>query len=218
MKFPKNNPPLLKKNMENRKIFFNKFGITPENVASGELVHGTNISTVTSENEGERFPSADGLITDMKNTYLSVTAADCLPVFLFDPKKGIVAVLHAGWKGLAKGIVKNAIDKFVDDFGSNPHDILAGIGPAICQKHFEVSRDVANIFEKYPKSSAKKNKKFYLDIRGVCCQQLTETGIQVHNTEFTHECTYEMENKYFSARRDKPTELEAMIAVIGLNS
>jgi polyphenol oxidase len=215
MKFPENNPTLLESNLRNRGKILNIFGIFPENVSSGELCHGNQVEYVSLKNKGARFEGTDGLITDKKNIFLSITAADCLPIFLFEPKKEIIGMIHAGWRSLEKGILSNAVGK-IKKLSGTPENILAGIGPAICQKHYEVGRDVAENFAKYPKATKRENGKIYLDIKEIAHLQLLDLGIKKENIEVSTECTFELSEKYFSARREKSAEIEAMVAVIGM--
>ena len=105
---------------------------------------------------------------------------------------------------------------------------MVGIGPAICQKHYEVGPEVAEKFAKYPEAINKIGSKIYLDIKKIAKLQLLDLGLMEGNIEINPECTYELPEKYFSARRDslkdrpkadRPrAKVEAMIAVIGLKS
>lgn len=217
MKFQNNNSVLMKKNLRNRKKFLNIFGIFPKDVSSGELCHGNRVEYVSAKNKGERFTGTDGLVTDQKNIFLSVTAADCLPIFLFDPKKEIVGMVHAGWRSLERNVLENAVGK-IKESGGKSQNILVGIGPAICQKHYEIGLEVAKKFAKYPEAIKRKGNKIFLDIKKVAELQLLSLGIYSKNIEISSECTFELLGKYFSARRDKPKEVEAMIAVIGIKN
>jgi copper oxidase (laccase) domain-containing protein len=85
------------------------------------------------------------LITDKKNVPLAVVTADCLPVLLFDPVKKVVGVLHAGRKGLLEGVISNTVQMFEKEFGSEPKDILVGIGPGIEKKCYEVEGEMVDI-------------------------------------------------------------------------
>lgn len=207
---------LLKKRISaNRENYFVKNNIDPKNVVSAEIVHGNKISIVSKAEGGKIIAGADGLIAQSKNIYLSVTSADCLPIFLFEPEKEIIGMIHAGWRSLEKGIASNAVEKIIK-LGGRPENILVAIGPAICQKHYEVGLEVAEKFKKYPEAIKKEGGKTYLDIKKIAQLQLLELGLQKKNIEISPECTFELPKKYFSARRDKPKIVEAMIAVIGM--
>lgn len=208
---------LAKKINSNRNNYFLKNNIDPAKVVSAEIVHGNNIEIVNGK-EGEKvIRGVDGLITQNKDVYLSITSADCLPVFLFDPKKEIIGMIHAGWRSLASNILSNAVEK-IKILGGAPEDILIGIGPVICQNHYEVGLEVAEKFSGYPSAIIKENKKIFLDLKKIAELQLIELGLKKNNIEISPECTFELPEKYFSARRNRKKEVEAMIAVIGMRS
>lgn len=228
----------------NRNAYFLKNDIKPAKVVSAEIAHRNQVAIVSQKNSGKIILGADGLITQSKDIYLSITSADCLPIFLFDPKKEIIGIIHAGWRSLANDIVKNTIFKLANSFNSDLKYILVGIGPAICQKHYEVGLEVTEKFKKYPEAIKREDEKIYLDLKKIAELQFISTGIQEKNIEISSECTFELSEKYFSARRDlsltncpinsniqskgndklcnqqlvrgKKKEIEAMIAVIGL--
>lgn len=210
-------PNLSNKIESNRTKYFRKVAINSGDVVSAQIIHGNQVCLATLENRDGVVSEADGLVSNSKNIYLSVTAADCLPIFLFEPKKEIAGMIHAGWKSLAKNILINAILK-MKELGGSPEKIMAGIGPAICGKHFEVGPEVAEKFTKYPEVIIKENDKLFLDIKKTAKLQLVESGLKENNIEISQECTFELPEKYFSARRDKPEEIEAMLAVIGMKN
>ncbi|MDI6778416.1 MAG: peptidoglycan editing factor PgeF [Patescibacteria group bacterium] len=237
-----NNSEILRKISRNRSAYFLKNNIDPSKVVSAEIVHGSRVKIVGNDEGGKTIGGADGLIARSKDVYLSITSADCLPIFLFEPEKEIVGMVHAGWRSLANNILPNAIEK-MKDIGSIPKNILAGIGPAICQKHYEVGPEVAGKFSDYPSAILEENTKIFLNFKKIAELQLLESGFKKENIEVSPECTFELSEKYFSARRDSsltncPTdniiksqriekyrdqqlvrdkkEVEAMIAVIGM--
>lgn len=211
-----NDSELMRVNEANRQKFFKANNIRQNILVSAEIVHGNEIDVVKKTGGGKVVKNADGLITQSKELYLSITSADCLPIFLFEPKKEIVGMIHAGWRSLEKNILANAVGK-IKEIGGKTENILAGIGPAICQKHYEIGKEVASKFEKYPGVVEKENKKLFLDIKKIAEIQFLELGLNKYNIEISLECTFELPEKYFSARRDKKKEIEAMMAVIGMN-
>ena len=92
--------------------------------------------------------NVDGLITNKKNKILSTIYADCTPIFLYDCSKNIIGNIHSGWKGTVSKIVGVAIKNMIEDYSSDPGDIIACIGPTIRKCHFEVDEDVKELFEK----------------------------------------------------------------------
>lgn len=206
-----------KKILENRKRFFKKLGITDDWVVSAGLVHGHKVKTVSIKNRENVMAQTDGLITADKNTFLALTVADCLPIFLYDFKKEIIGLIHGGWRSLAKGIIPLAIEKFINDFGSQPQNILAGIGPGISSCHFEVRKDVLSKFGKFlPAALIEKNHKTFLDLKKIVVVQLLNCGLKKEYIEVSPECTYCLNKRYFSFRRDQSDPLKTMLAVAGM--
>src|SRR3989339_206684 len=210
-------PLLSDKIFLNRGKYLKNISINPETVVSAEIVHGNKISVVSNTDGRKMIAGADGLIAQSKNIYLSVTSADCLPIFLFDPEKKVVGMVHAGWRSLEKDILSNAVGK-IKELGGKPENILVGIGPAICQKHYEVGPEVAEKFAKYAEDIKRVKDKIYLNIKNIARLQLLKLGLSKDNIEISPECTFELPEKYFSARRDKPEKIKAMIALIGMRT
>lgn len=201
---------------KNRERFLKKLKINQNLIASAKLVHGNNVQIVTKKQAGKFMRNTDGLITVEKNLFLSITVADCLPVFLYDAKNKVIGLIHAGWKSLAKNILGNAVQKFIHDFQSKPEDVFVEIGPGISKCHFEVKKDVFDKFKNFTNAISKRNGKKYLDLKTIAKEQLINYGIEEKNITINPDCTYCLKNKYFSYRRDKPKDLETMIAVFGM--
>lgn len=133
---------------EQREKFLKKFDVGIGQVVTASLVHGNTIAIVETRDAGTVIPDADALITKSKNIFLSITVADCLPIFYFDPVQQVIALAHAGWRGVLSEIAEKVVRKMTE-LGSNPVDILVGIGPHICVEHYDVKPDVADQFAKY---------------------------------------------------------------------
>ncbi len=215
---------LLKKEAENkeevinnRKRFLEKLGVDINWVVSAKQVHGNNVEIVKTEDRGKIIPATDGLVTRNKGVFLSITVADCLPVFILAKEKGVVGLIHCGWRGLAKNILKSSIQKITDNFQVTPKDILVGIGPGISKCHFEVGESVLNKFQPFLKECAEEREgKKFLDLKKIAQIQLLNLGVLPQNIEINPECTYCLKDKYFSFRRDKPKNIKTMLAVIGI--
>lgn len=209
----------------NREHFFLSLGIDPVAVATADLVHGNQVAVVKSSDRGLLINGVDGLVTNVHKVFLSVTVADCVPVYLYDPKNRVVGIIHAGWRGLANEILPHTISTIQKAFGSKPNDMLAGIGPCICQSHYQVGSDMkrsfALILPQYILKQVmfeQKEGKILLDLKTIAKQQLLGVGLQERNIEVSQECTFELSDKYFSYRRDKSDPVEAMVAVIGIKN
>lgn len=202
--------------VKNRRRFLNKLGFNPNSVISTNLVQGNVVKTVTKKDAGDTIAKTDGLLTCDKDIFLSITVADCPPIFLYDYEKEIVGLIHGGWRGLAQEILSSAIEKFTNDFNSQTQNILAGIGPGISQHHYEVGEDVLALFESFPSAILKREKKTFLNLKKIAKIQLLNLGLKEENIEINPECTHCLVNKYFSYRRDKPKALKTMMALIGM--
>jgi hypothetical protein len=86
--------------IENRKKFLNKLGIDIDSVLSTILDHTNIVKIITFQDKGKPALKADGLLTNKKNLFLSITVADCLPIFLYDPEKEVIGLIHCGWRNL----------------------------------------------------------------------------------------------------------------------
>ena len=90
----------------------------------------------------------DGLVTNKKNLALATTNADCILLLFFDPVKCVIANTHSGWKGTLQRISIKTVQKMIKEFGTQPQDIICCICPSIRKCHFEVDKDVKDMFEK----------------------------------------------------------------------
>ena len=94
-----------------------------------------------------KYKNTDGLVSNIIGTALATTNADCILLMFFDPVKNIIANVHSGWRGTFQKIAINAVKKMVNDYGSNPKDIICCICPSIRKCHFEVEKDVKDMCE-----------------------------------------------------------------------
>ena len=98
-------------------------------------------------NPQEDYYKADAIVTDRPGLALLMRFADCVPIFLFDPVKLVVGLAHAGWKGTLAKIASRTVDRMVLEYGSDPKDIRAGIGPSIGPDHYEIGPEVIQAVE-----------------------------------------------------------------------
>ncbi len=145
----------------------------------------------------------DGCFTQSENDACCVMTADCLPVFFWSKNGSQVAVAHAGWRGLALGILTQTLATF-----EHPSQVCCGIGPAISQRHFEVGADVVRAFrdwvsvEQYFKPAQQKHK-YWCNLPALAAAQLLENGVsKVYQSEL---CTFALPDRFFSYRRDGVT-------------
>ena len=132
--------------------------------------------------------------------------ADCPPVMFIDPVNRAIGLSHSGWRGTVGKIGKKTIETMTEHFSCNPCDIIACVGPSICQKCYEVDSDVANEFIKaFPDSynqmlDEKGNGKFLLDLWKANEQVFKEAGVREENIIITGICTCENKDILFSHR------------------
>ncbi|MFA5420996.1 MAG: peptidoglycan editing factor PgeF, partial [Patescibacteria group bacterium] len=195
-------------------LFFKNKGLISKTIISADLVHGNRVVVVDDVNRSQAIRNCDALITSQRNNLLTITVADCLPIYFYDREKGVVALAHAGWRGVTANIIKEVVDTFVNHYASNLGDIEVLIGPHIKDCHFEVKDDVSSQFKNH--NIIIRDRKTYISLSRVVKEQLLQQGI--NNINISDECTYCLNKKYFSYRRDNPKDLETMIAYIGLKT
>lgn len=164
-----------------------------------EQTHST--ICIIPENENNR--NADAATTRSFKHPLVILTADCLPITLCSIQGDEIAAIHAGWKGLFNGIVENTISKMT----SNASELLAWIGPAICQKCYEVGEEVYSSFtEKYPLSHQAfkpSGTKWLANLPQIAKLILNLQGVTaVYQSDL---CTFELKNEFYSYRRESQT-------------
>ncbi len=202
----------------NRQQYFIRQGIDPARVVAAKLAHGSRVAAVTPDDTGKIIDNTDGLVSREPGIVLAITVADCLPVYFYDPSALVIGLAHGGWRGIQKGIIENMCRQMFKMLGAGPESTLVYIGPHIRHCHYEVNKDVWRHFDGTEGALYTKNGKNYLDLARVVESKLRYYGLPEANIEISNECTHCRKKKYFSFRRDKPEEVEAMVAYIGINS
>jgi hypothetical protein len=165
-------------------------------IAIPEQVHGNKVQYIDSEGD---YSEVDGLITDMPGITLVLKVADCVPVYIFDAEKQLIALVHSGWRGTVHSIVPNVIRKFIE-FGSQVENIHLFLGPAICKNCFEVGENVAEQFEDTAKS-LQSNGKWLADLHQQIIFQCLAEGVFRNHINASSICTFE-DTACHSYRRD----------------
>ena len=161
-----------------------------------------------------KFENIDGLITANSNLFLSLSVADCCPIFIYDNVLKIRGLIHSGWKGTKDKIILNALEKFTD-LGSNVSNLTFYLGPSIGDCCYEVQNDVADYFHENCKLN-KSDKKFLIDIKKQIMLDLIKYGVNEKQIKISDICTFEDENCE-SFRRDKG-HFGRMIALFGIKN
>ncbi len=161
-------------------------------------VHGIEVANA---DRADCVPQADAAIARQRGAVCVVMTADCLPVLLCDEAGTVVAAAHAGWKGLAAGV----IEATVQEMGIAPQKLLAWLGPAISQREFEVGEEVRDVFRAHHAQAGEAflpgvTGKWMADIYLLAHQRLHALGIsRVYGGEH---CTFGDSTRFFSYRRD----------------
>lgn len=200
----------------NRQKFFIKEGIDNDKVISAALANGLAVKIVAAGDQGKMIPGVDALVFKGEDIVLAITVADCLPIYFYNPVSEIIALAHAGWRGVIGNIVYRTISEADKIFINQPEDWQVYIGPHIMACHFEVQEDVVKMFSIYPEFIIEQEGKKFINLKGIVRKQLLEIGILESNINISEQCTFCEERKYFSYRRDKPQEVEAMVAYLGI--
>ncbi|MFH1367533.1 MAG: peptidoglycan editing factor PgeF [Elusimicrobiota bacterium] len=179
---------------ENRKRFCLKQDIDFGSIVTAEQVHGKKVTVVAAPDAGKCVPETDGLISKICGIALAVFTADCLPVFFGNKDKNAAGIVHAGWKGLHAGIIKEAVELLKKTFGLRPEEVSAAIGPHIQKCCYETGPE---LFDKFGIVSSEKN----LDLSAIALKQLDECGIK--NVSVSAQCTHHEHGMFFSYRKDK---------------
>ena len=124
------------------------------NLVKANQEHTDNVKIVTKKFNDEKpdihidyYSKTDGLITNKQKLLLCTTNADCILLLFFDPVKKVIANTHSGWKGTLQRISVKTIRKMKEEYKCNPKDIICCICPSIRKCHFEVDKDVKDLFE-----------------------------------------------------------------------
>lgn len=183
----------------NRNLLRQQLQQTPQ-IAWLNQTHSTHVVEASKASTTE--PS-DASVTAQTGIACCVMTADCLPVFFWTRNGDQIGVAHAGWRGLANGVLLNTLQHF-----PNTADVVCGLGPCIGPSAFEVGKDVKLAFVDWPNSQAcfrktDKADKFLADLPKLAEQQLRNLGVaQVYRSEL---CTVSNPSDYFSYRRDGET-------------
>lgn len=210
-----------------REKFYQSQGYNPVQCYACTQIHSRTI-LVIDENTPNNYPEGDGLLTRNPSLALSVTIADCLPVFLFDTKNGAMGMLHSGWKGT--GIVKNAVERMKHSFNTEAKNVAAVLGPCIQSCCYQVDEKRAEMFETefgsiqsgYPlgpvtkRVNAPDENRYlcYLDLQAANTALLEEAGIE--HVAYTRNCTF-TDDRFGSFRREGNayTRMAALIGTTG---
>lgn len=187
-------------NVENRPMYMTR-------QVHSDLVH--YVSTNPNEAIENYISDEDGLITNRTDVTLITYYADCVPLFFYDPVKHVGGVVHSGWKGTSKQIGRRAVKRMIEVFGSNPEDIIAGIGPCASGCCYEIDEVVTQAFDwmgdkLYDFLTPTEKGRYLIDLKGINKVILESAGILSESIEVSEHCTMCRTDLLFSYRIEKP--------------
>ena len=213
---------------ENYHRIAKSIGVKCENMVLSQQTHTTNVIVVTEKDKGKGivkpldYTDVDGMVTNIHGICLVTFYADCVPLYFVDPVQKAIGLSHSGWRGTVGKIGKETIRKMEEQYGSDPKDILAAVGPSICKDCYEVSEDVIlefqkNFKERYWKDLfyRKENGKYQLDLWKANEIIFKESGILPEHIAVTNVCTHCNSEILYSHRTsgDRRGNLAAFLAL-----
>ena len=201
---------------ENFRRMANAIGVEAESLVFAAQTHTTNVRKVTAEDKGKGivypldYQDVDGLITNERGLCLTTFYADCVPLFFVDTVHKAIGLSHSGWRGTVVRMGRATLRSMKEEYGTEPKDVIAAVGPSICQDCYEVSEDVIEKFkEAFDKKHwdelfyQKENKKYQLNLWKANEIILLEAGVQKENIAVTNVCTNCNSDLLFSHRATK---------------
>ena len=187
---------------ENYRRIAQAIGFQTEDIVTSDQTHTANVRKVTEADRGKGitvprdYQDVDGMVTNVPGLVLATFYADCVPLYFADPVKRVIGLSHSGWRGTVAKIGKVTVEKMKEEYGCHPEDILAAIGPSICQDCYEVSEDVIEEFKtafagEYQERLyyKKKNGKYQLNLWEANRLIFLEAGIPEANISMPGICT-----------------------------
>lgn len=243
---------------KNRKKFFAALGAKGMTLVAPKQIHSSDIRVIppfaqkkpregwgTNTEDAVKTITADGLITNVPGVLLSIQTADCVPVLLVDVKKKAIGAFHAGWRGTVARIVEKGVGTMRAEFGSNPKDVHAAIGPCIAQCCYAVGEEVVDQFRsqfeyadklfkpffdddpvkrKYPllfmtaraPGHSNLGPQIHHDLVEANRRQLLDAGVPARNIWSADECT-SCDTKRFFSHRKEDGFTGRMMSVVGIS-
>ena len=188
--------------LENRRRVCLALGADPERLAAPRQVHSAKPVVADHAFAPNERPECDALVTKRPGLLLGVLAADCAPIVLCDPHNGVVAAIHAGWRGAVGGVIESAVD-VMGQLGADPGKMAAGIGPCLSQASFEVGPDLFDAVMKITPWAENlfdpgEGDRQFFDLKRYCAGRLARLGVA--HTDALVDDTLTQPEFYFSHR------------------
>jgi YfiH family protein len=192
--------------LQNREKALSVIKVKPESVYDTYQIHSNEIVLTDQPLPmNSTHLKADAIITNKSNVTLMMRFADCVPILLFDPVTRAIGILHAGWKGTVNKIAGKTVLEMEQNYGTNPKNLLAAIGPSIGPDHYTVGSDVV---EKVHSSFGDKSEQLIVENRGKVnfdlwkANQVVLNEVGVTKIEISGICTSCNLNDWFSHRSE----------------
>lgn len=188
--------------IEKRADWLKKFNINFADVVTIQATGGTDVVVLTQRHQ-ELPEEFDSIITNLKNIYFALFVADCLPVIIYDSKKEVLGLVHAGWQGLSGGIIVKTINKMIKVYDVMSENLIVGIGPSIGKNSYtkdksfrkEISAELNKFVSDFDEKTVK------VDLTSAALDQLESSEVKKSNIEVSDQDTFS--NNYFSHHRSK---------------
>ncbi len=201
----------------NRRRVYGQFGRDTDTVVHAHLVHGADVARVTQADNGAWVEHFDGLITDQPGCVLTMNFADCAPILLYDPRRRAIGLGHAGWRGAVVDLPGALVRAMTVEFGSDPADLVAAVGPCIGPCCYQVGAEVIDSVRAafaapeallQPRRGAEEqrsrgdaNGHAYFDLPEANRRNLANAGVRtIESSEFCTACRTDL---FFSHRAEK---------------
>lgn len=192
---------------QNRNLSLDALNCSPESVFDVWQVHSADVVYASAPRpDGESLRQADIILTDKHQLTLYMRFADCVPLMVHDPRNGIIGMAHAGWMGTLRDVATATVNAMRKQYGSNPADLIACIGPSIGPDHYEIGADVIlQVMQKFGDESElflkSHNGKIHFDLWKTNQLLLERAG--VGRIEVAGICTACHTDDWFSHRAEK---------------
>jgi YfiH family protein len=196
----------------NRLRLSDVMNVEPGRVAQAQLVHGSRIEIITEQSPkgfAHKFPTTDGLVTNVVEVPLFIPVADCAAVAFFDPQRRVIGMLHAGWKGIVHRIIPSMVDTMCTVYGSDVSHILVAVSPCLGPCCYQVREDFIQAFtEAFPSKAQEffipqSDDTIHFDMWSALCWQLGESGVLPEHVEGPAICTACQVDEFYSYRKER---------------
>ncbi len=197
---------------KNRSLLASSMGIGADKLVFPQQTHKNKVQVVTDATQEIDLAETDGVVTNIKGICLAVMSADCAPVIVYDPVKHVIGASHAGWRGTVGKIAANMVQMMKEVYGSDPADLVAGIGPSISPEVYEVGEEVIEATKNafgtingLVKLNPVKEGKGHFNLWEANKRALIEAGVKPGNIEIAEICTFSNSDTFFSHRNNPDT-------------